>query len=145
MIATKNIAFRDKMFNYCIILGRSWIRNARQKPVIISEDYKSWYGTLHRPREYLSHAEVAFHNILSAYNKIYCMQWLFNYVWFRNSIFVGVPLFAPCQTPNLKGYGLHFGWPLPFDLYGMGESIRRLRSSQQSSPGYWVSKTSSPR
>jgi hypothetical protein len=52
---------------------------------------------------------------------------------------------APHPTPNLKDQGLHFFWPLHFDLSGMGGPTRSLRSRQHSSPGHWGAQTSCPR
>jgi hypothetical protein len=45
----------------------------------------------------------------------------------------GMVLLAPRPTPNPLDKGLHF-LPLPFDLSGMGGSVRSLRSRQHSSP-----------
>jgi hypothetical protein len=57
----------------------------------------------------------------------------------------GVGLTAPRPAPNLEDQGLHFVWPLPFDLFGMGSSTRSLRSHQHSTPGHWGAQTSSAR
>jgi hypothetical protein len=41
--------------------------------------------------------------------------------WFRNSKLFrgGGGVLAPCPTPNLEDQGLHFVWPLPFDLLAL--------------------------
>jgi hypothetical protein len=44
-----------------------------------------------------------------------------------------VGLLARRSTPNLEDQGLHFIWPLPFDLSGIGGSTRSLRSRQHNS------------
>jgi hypothetical protein len=38
--------------------------------------------------------------------------------------FSGVGSLAPRPTPNLEDQGLHFVWPIPFDLSGMGGPTR---------------------
>jgi hypothetical protein len=69
-----------------------------------------------------------------------------SFFWtFRNSIIFGVELLAPRPNPKAGDQGLHFVWPLLFDLPGMGGPTRSLRSRRHSSPGYWGAQTSSPR
>jgi hypothetical protein len=55
--------------------------------------------------------------------------------------FSGVGSLAPRQTLNLEDQGLHFVWPLPFDLWPYQELT--LPPAQLS--GYWGGQTSSPR
>jgi hypothetical protein len=64
--------------------------------------------------------------------------------WFRKSKFFLGEVVAPSQNPNLEDQKLHFVWPLPFDLSGMGDPTRSLRSRQHSSPGHWEAQTSPP-
>jgi hypothetical protein len=52
--------------------------------------------------------------------------------WFRNSKFFRVGSLAPRPTPNLEVQGLHFVWPLLFDVSGMGGSTTSLRPLQHS-------------
>jgi hypothetical protein len=79
------------------------------------------------------------------------LYWLCNHVGLgllRGFVTVnvsGVGLFAPRSTPNQEDQGLHFLWPLPFDLSDMGGPTRSLRSRQYSFPGHWGTQTSSPR
>jgi hypothetical protein len=49
--------------------------------------------------------------------------------------FSKVEVLAPWSTPNLEDQGLHFVWPLPFDLSG-----KILRSCQHSPPRHWGRK-----
>jgi hypothetical protein len=58
--------------------------------------------------------------------------------------FSGTGLLAPRPTPNPEDHGLHFVWPLPFVLFGKGESSRSSHSRQYSSPCHWGAQTSSP-
>jgi hypothetical protein len=51
---------------------------------------------------------------------------------------------APRPTPYLEDQVLHFVWPLPFDLHGMGGPTRSLHSRQHSFPGRWGAQTPSP-
>jgi hypothetical protein len=44
---------------------------------------------------------------------------------------------APRPTPNLEDQGLHFVWPLPFGLYGIGGATKSLHSRQHSFLGHW--------
>jgi hypothetical protein len=50
--------------------------------------------------------------------------------------FSKVQSLASYPTPNLKDQGLYFAWPLSFDLSGMGDHSRRLRSRQHNYPGH---------
>jgi hypothetical protein len=59
--------------------------------------------------------------------------------------FYGDGSVAPSPNPNLKGQGLYFVWSLPFDLSGMGDPTRSLRSRQHSSSGHLDLETSSQR
>jgi hypothetical protein len=47
------------------------------------------------------------------------------------------------QPSNLEDQQLHFIWPLPFDLPGMGDPATSLSSHQFSSLGHWGMQTSS--
>jgi hypothetical protein len=51
---------------------------------------------------------------------------------FVNSNFFWVVSLAPCPNPNLEDQELHFVWPLPLHLSGVGGSTRSLRSRQHS-------------
>jgi hypothetical protein len=57
----------------------------------------------------------------------------------------GMGSLSPRPTPNMEDQRLHFVFSLPFDLSGMGGTIRSLRSRQHSSPGHWGAQTSSSR
>jgi hypothetical protein len=56
--------------------------------------------------------------------------------------FSGVGLLAPYRTPNLEDQGLHFVWPLVFDLSGMGGPTRSLHFCWHSNLGHWGAQTS---
>jgi hypothetical protein len=83
------------------------------------------------------------------YMYIFFLYWRYNPVWvFASSVvpawssggfvtvnFTRMVSLAPRPTSSLDNQGLHFVWPLPFDLSGMGGSTWSFRSRQHSSPG----------
>jgi hypothetical protein len=90
--------------------------------------------------------------LTSSYCKSLLIYWCYNPVWvlassigsggFVTVDFSRMRLLARYPTPNLEGQGLHFVWPLPFYLSGMGGPTRSLLSHQHSSPGHWGTQTS---
>jgi hypothetical protein len=57
--------------------------------------------------------------------------------------FSGVGSLAPCPTPNLGDYGLHFISLLTFELSGIVGATRSIGSRQHISLGHWNTQTSS--
>jgi hypothetical protein len=54
---------------------------------------------------------------------------------FTTGNYSGVGLLAARPTTNLVDQVLHFVWPLPFDLSGVGGYTRSLRCHRHKSPG----------
>jgi hypothetical protein len=61
---------------------------------------------------------------------------------FVTANFSGVGSLATRPTPNMEHKGLHFVWPIPYDLSSMGGSTRYIRSLQHNSLGYLGSEVS---
>lgn len=62
---------------------------------------------------------------------------------FVTADFSRMGLLAPCLSPHLEDWGLHFVLPLPFHSSGIGCCTRRLCFRQHSSWGHWGVQTSS--
>jgi hypothetical protein len=62
----------------------------------------------------------------------------------RDKFSTGLSLYHHAQPPTWRTSGLHLAWLLPFDLYGLGDPARSLRSRQHSSNGHQSSQASPP-
>jgi hypothetical protein len=61
--------------------------------------------------------------------------WFSGYFWTVNCSWV--LWLTPRPTPNLEIQGVHFVYPLLFDVSDMDGPTRSLRSHQHNSPGHW--------
>jgi hypothetical protein len=96
------------------------------------------YATLSLSRAHThTHTHKIYHFLCWCYNPVWVLgssTAFLQRLWrFRWTVDFRVGYLAPCPTPNLEDQGLHFIWPLHFELSGMGGPTMSLSSSQHSS------------